>query len=167
MTSALDVILPRQANNDYRGGAVPLYGFCLLAATSLFSSTVHFLKDDSGVNSIASIIVFEGTPDPNNIIYMFSAVRGLTQMLFVMLYGLVLWRYRNLIPLMLAFMIVESCFGFVVTSLHPLTPEYYEHTPPGMVARVPKLLFAALMLFLAVRRSTAIREEAPMEAATA
>ena len=42
MTSALDAILPRQANNDYRGGAVPYYGFCLLAATSLFSSTVSF-----------------------------------------------------------------------------------------------------------------------------
>ena len=31
-----------------------------------------------------------------------------------MLYGLVLWRYRNLIPLMFAFMVLESCFGFVV-----------------------------------------------------
>ena len=167
MISALDVILPRQANNDYRGGAVPFYGFCLLTAVMLFRSTVHFLKDDSGVNSIASIMVFEGAPDPNNIIYMFSSIGGMHQMLFVMLYGLVLWRYRNLIPLMFAFMIVESIFGFVVSTLHPLTPEYYEHTPPGMIARVPKLLFAALMLFLAVRRSTATREEAPMEAATA
>ncbi len=152
MSSALDVILPRQADNDYRGGRVPFYGFCILTAVMLFRSTVHFLKDDSGVNSIASIIVFPGTPDPNNVIYMFSSIGGVQQMLFVMLYGLVLWRYRNLIPLMFAFMVVESLFGFVVSSLHPLTPEYYEHTPPGMVARVPKLLFTALMLFLAVRR---------------
>jgi hypothetical protein len=43
-------------------------------AVSLFRSTVHFLKPDSGVNSIASIRVFEGTPDPNHIIYMFSAI---------------------------------------------------------------------------------------------
>ena len=167
MTRALEVILPRRADNHYRGGAVPFYGFCLLTAAMLFRSTVHFLKGDSGVNSIASITLFQGTPDPNNVIYMFSAVGGMHQMLFVMLYGLVLWRYRNLIPLMFAFMVVESLFGFVVSSLHPLTPEYYEHTPPGMVARVPKLLFVALMLFLAVRRSTGTREEAPMEAATA
>lgn len=154
MTSALDVILPRQANNDYRGGAVPFYGFCLLVATSLFSSTVHFLKPDSGVNSIASIIVFEGTPDPNNIIYMFSAVGGLSQMMFVILFGLVLWRYRNLVPLMLGFMILELLFGFVVGLMHPLTPEYFEHTPPAKLAAVPKLLVCATLLFLAVRRST-------------
>ena len=148
------MILPRQANNDYRGGAVPFYGFCLLTAVMLFRSTVHFLKDDSGVNSIASIMIFEGTPDPNTVIYMFSAVGGMHQMLFVMLYGLVFWRYRNLIPLMFAFMIVETLFGFVVGQMHPLTPEYFEHTPPGKLAGVPKLLFGAAMLFLAVRRAT-------------
>ena len=158
MTSTIDAILPRQANNDYRSGAVPFYGFCLLTAASLFSSTVHFLKDDSGVNSIASIIVFEGSPDPNNLIYLFSALGGLQQMLFVMLYGVVLWRYRNLIPLMFAFMVVESCFGFVVGTLHPLDPLYYEHTPPGKLAKIPKLLFSSLMLFLTVRGSIRSRQ---------
>jgi len=153
MTSALDAIFPRQANNDYRGGAVPFYGFCLLTAVMLFRSTVHFLKPDSGVNSIASIMVFEGTPDPNNIIYMFSAIGGVQQMLWVMFYGLVLWRYRNLIPLMFAFAIVEGLFGFVVLSMHPLTPEYFEHTPPGKLGSVPKLVYCAVMLFVAVRSS--------------
>ncbi len=167
MTSALDSILPPQANNDYRGGAIPFYGFCLLAATSLFSSTVHFLKDDSGVNSIASIIVFEGTPDPNNIIYMFSAVGGLSQMLFVMLYGLVLWRYRNLIPLMLGFMVLEVLFGFVVGLMHPLTPEYFEHTPPAKLVAVPKLLVCATLLFLALWRSMKTRAESEAEPAKA
>ncbi len=167
MASVLDAIFPRQANNDYRGGAVPFYGFCLLAATSLFSSTVHFLKDDSGVNSIASIIVFEGTPDPNNIIYMFSAVGGLSQMLFVMLYGLVLWRYRNLIPLMLGFLVLEVLFGFVVGLMHPLTPKYFEYTPPAKVVAVPKLLVCASLLVLAVRRSMGTRAESEVEPVTA
>ncbi len=167
MTSALDIILPRQANNNYRGGPVPFYGFCLLTAAMLFRSTVHFLKDDSGVNSIASIIVFEGTPDPNNIIYMFSAVGGLSQMLFVMLYGLVLWRYRNLIPLMLGFMVLEVLFGFVVGLMHPLTPEYFEHTPPAKLVAVPKLLVCATLLFLAARRSMKTPAESETEPATA
>ncbi len=167
MTSALDAIVPRQANNDYRGGAVPFYAFCLLTAVKLFSSTVHFLKDDSGVNSIASIIVFEGSPDPNNVIYMFSSIGGLQQMLFVMLYGIVLWRYRNLIPLMFAFMIVEKFLGFGVGLMHPLTPEYFDHTPPGKLAGVPMLLYSAVLLFLAVRRSTETRAESEVEPATA
>ncbi len=166
MTSALDAVLPRQANNDYRGGAVPFYGFCLLTAASLFSSTVHFLKGDSGVNSIASIIVFEGSPDPNNIIYMFSAVGGITQMLFVMLYGFVLWRYRSLIPLMLGFMALEVLFGFVVGLMHPLTPEYFERTPPAMLVAVPKLVVCVTLLFLAIRRSMETRVESEVEPAT-
>jgi hypothetical protein len=113
------------------------------------------LKADSGVNSIASIIVFpfEGPADPNNIIYMFSAVGGVSQMMFAVLYALVLWRYRSLIPLMLGFMLLETLLGIVVTTLHPLTPEYFEYTPPGLVARVPKLILIPTFLFMAIRRS--------------
>lgn len=155
MASLIDIVLPRRVTNEYRGGPVPFYGFCLLFATQIFSSTVHLLKADSGVNSIASIIVFpfEGPADPNNIIYMFSAIGGVSQMMFAVLYALVLWRYRSLIPLMLGFMLLETLLGIVVTTLHPLTPEYFEYTPPGLVARVPKLILIPTLLFMAIRRS--------------
>ncbi len=157
MSRALDVILPAEASNDYRSGRVPFYGYCFMVAVMLFRASVHFLKPDSGVNSIASIMVFEGDPDPNHIIYLFSADGGMVQMLWVMLYGIVLWRYRNLIPLMFAFMVVESCFGFVVGALHPLDPIYYEHTPPGKLGGLPKLAFSVIMSYLAVRNATTTR----------
>ena len=67
--TALDALIPRSATNDYRGGRVPLYFFYALIAMVTFRSFVHFVKDDSGVNSIASIMIFSGTPDPNNVIY--------------------------------------------------------------------------------------------------
>ena len=155
MVSVLDVVLPRPATNEYRGGRVPLMGFCALFATQIFSSTVHLLKDDSGVNSIASIIVFpfEGPADPNNIIYLFSAVGGVTQMMFTVLYGLVLWRYRSLLPLMLCFMLLEALLGLVVTALHPLTPEYFEYTPPALVARLPKLVLLPVLVGMAIHTS--------------
>ncbi|MEE2776640.1 MAG: hypothetical protein VYE73_07745 [Acidobacteriota bacterium] len=160
MNRVLDALVPRQANNDYRGGPISFYGFCLLFAVHVFKSTVHFLKPDSGVNSIASIMVFEGSPDPNNIIYMFSAIGGLTQMMWVMLFALVLWRYRNLIPLMLGFLVVEHLFGFVVGWMHPLTPEYFARTPPGKLAAFPMLLVCSGLLSLALRL-TIQSEEAP------
>ena len=153
MPSTLDVLLPSQANNDYKGGRVPFYVFLFWMAVSLFRSTVHFLKPDSGVNSIASIRVFEGTPDPNQIIYMFSAVGGMHQMLWVVLMGIVLWRYRNLIPLMFGFLVLEGLFGFVVSAMHPLTPEYFQYTPPGKLALWPKLIFAVAMFALVIRQS--------------
>jgi len=155
MASIIDVVLPRPVTNEYRGGPIPFYGFCLFLATQIFSSTVHLFKADSGVNSIASIIVFpfEGPADPNNIIYMFSSVGGVSQLMFALLYALVLWRYRSLIPLMLGFLLLETLLGIVATTLHPLTPEYFERTPPGLMARIPKLIVLPTLLFMAIYRS--------------
>jgi hypothetical protein len=153
MGSVIDVLVPRRANNDYRGGRVAFAGFCFLVAQNVFSATVHFLTPDGGKNSIASIIVLEGDPDPNPIVYMFAAIAGMHEMLFVLLYGVVLWRYRSLIPLMIALMLVGMVFGLVVTSMHPLTPDYFERTPPALLVRVPMFLLISGLLFLSVRNS--------------
>jgi len=153
MSSVLEVLVPQQANNDYRGGTVPLFGFCLLVAQKLFSATVHLLKHDSGKNSIGGMIRFEGMPDPNEVIYAIGSVSGANEMLLVLLFALVLWRYRNLIPLMLGFVVVEQLLRLIVRTLHPLGPDYFEHTPPAVLAWLPILLFSALMLFLSIRRS--------------
>lgn len=101
--SFVETILPKQAHNDFRGGRVPFYGFLLLLLPVTFRSMVHFLKDDSGVNSIASFHLFSGTPDPNNVIYMFSSLWGGQQTVMLLIYIIVLLRYRNLIPLMFLF----------------------------------------------------------------
>ena len=163
MPSALEILFPLPATNDYRGSRYPLAAFYILLATKVFSSSVHLFKDDSGVNSIATIIVFpfNGAADPNNIIYMFSAVGGVTQMMFTLLYLLVLWRYRSLIPLMLCFMLLESLLGLVATGLHPLTPEYFEQTPPALAARLPKLILLPVLAAWAIRSS---RSNWPQEA---
>lgn len=166
MISMVDVVLPRPVTNEYRGGWIPLFGFCLLFATQIFSSTVHLFKSDSGVNSIATIIVFpfEGSADPNNVIYMFSSVGGVTQMMFTILYAIVLWRYRSLIPLMLGFMLLETFLSFVVTTLHPLTAEYFEHPPPAMMVRFPKLIVLSTLFLMAIFRSKRQIENSSQEA---
>ena len=155
--TVLDALIPRTANNDYRGGRVPLYVFYALMAVVTFRSFVHFLKDDSGVNSIASIILFSGTPDPNNVVYMFSALWGSQQVIMLMVYVVVLARYRNLIPLMWALVVVEVLFRLGVGVLHPLTAEYYLRTPPGKAGNLPMLAIGLVMVILAVR-NTKIRQ---------
>ena len=160
--SAIDALFPRTANNDYRGGRVPLYFFYALMAMTTFRSFVHFLKEDSGVNSIASIILFSGVPDPNRVVYMFSALWGSQQVIMVMVYVIVLVRYRNLIPLMWALMVVEVLFRLGVGLIHPLTPEYYMRTPPGKLGNLPMLAIGFTMLVLAVR-NTLRSSEPPAE----
>ena len=146
--SFIDTVIPEQANNDFRGGKIPLYGFCLLLLPVVFRTFVHFLKDDSGVNSIASIHLFSGDPDPNNVIYMYSSLWGGQQAITLIIYLVVLLRYRNLIPLMFLLMLVEIGFRMVSASLHPLTEEFYVRTPPGksvpLVMGLPSLVFLAI-----------------------
>jgi hypothetical protein len=146
--SLLETVIPENANNDFRGGAVPLYTFCVLIAITTFRSTVHFLKEDSGVNSIASIHLFPGDPDPNQVIYMFSSLWGSQQVIMVMVYVIVLFRFRNLIPLMFALMVVEVGLRFIVGSIHPLTEEFYVRTPPGKWGNLPMLVVSMLMVHL-------------------
>lgn len=158
--SVFEKLIPRQANNDYRGSPIAFYTAFLFMAIFTFRSLVHFFKDDSGVNSIASIIIFPGDPDPNNVIYMFSALWGSQQLITLLIYGLILWRYRNLIPLMYVLIVLECILRLFVGVLHPLTPDFYAHTPPGKVGNLPMLLVAALMLVLSLRERVSPSAEA-------
>ncbi len=82
---------------------------------------------------------------------MFSALWGSQQLLTVLLYAIVLVRYRNLVPLMYGLFVLEVVLRGVVGSIHPLSPDHYLRTPPGAVANLPMLLLSACMLVLSLR----------------
>ncbi len=164
MANAIETIFPRQANNDYRGGNIPCYGFLLLIAQHTFSACVHYFTYDSGKVQIGGMIPFEGTPDPNALIFAFGGNAGAWELIILALYGIVLWRYRNLIPLMFVVLIAINLLRYGNSILHPVGLEYFEHTPPALIAALPKLLFGVLMLFLSVRHSTRSAADAPRAA---
>ena len=146
------ILFPPVAGQDFSRGRVLWVGFGLLLAQMTFRATVHLFKADSGVNSFASIIRFEGDPDPNTIIYLFSALGGAQQMVFVIIFALVAWRYRSLIPLMLAVALVDCVLSFGVVALHPMSPDFYAQTPPGMMALWPRLIFVAALFVASLRK---------------
>lgn len=150
-TPILERLFPRQANNDYRGSRIALYVFCLLAAVILGRSLIHFLKADAGLNSIATIVRFTGDPDPNPVIYLFGSLWGSQQLITVLIYAVVLARYRNLLPLMYALLFVEGAFRMIAGALHPLSADYFARTPPGAIGNIPLLALSALMLILSLR----------------
>ena len=147
-----ETVFPRQANNDYKGSPIAFYGFLLVVATQSFSGLVHYFTYDSGKVQIAGLMPLQGTPDPSGLIFALSANAGAWELIILAIYGVVLWRYRSLIPLMFVLAIAKSLLGFGNTFLHPLDPAYFEHTPPALIARVPRSVFELVMLFLAVRR---------------
>ncbi len=157
LMSIIETLLPKQASNDFRGGAIPFYGFCLLLLPITFRVLVHFFKSDSGVNSIASIHLFPGDPDPNVVIHMYSSLWGSQQAITLLIYCAVLYRYRNLIPLMFLLMIVEIGFRMIVGTLHPLTDEFFVRTPPGKIGNLPMAIYSLAMLTLAHRNVIAAK----------
>ena len=96
----IEKIIPKPANNNYSGSPIAFYGMILFMLLMIFSAYMHFLQPQYAANEIANIIVFESVPDPNHIIYMAFSLWGLQQVSFVILNVIVLFAYRNLIPLM-------------------------------------------------------------------
>ena len=145
-------LFPQQANNDYPGSKIALFVFPIIALAILGRSLIHFLKSDAGVNSIATIMTFEGTPDPNQVIYLFASLWGSQQLILALIYCLVLVRYRALIPLMYLLLVIEICFRLISGTLHPLTEIYYLQTPPGSAGNIPALIVVSILLLLSLRR---------------
>ena len=150
----IDQILPSEANNKYLGNQIALFGLIFTTCLMTWRSCVHLLYQDGGLNSIGSIIIFDGIPDPNQVIYMLGSVWGLQQLIFCLVNIVVLFRYRNLIPLMYILWLVEwLARPLLVGFLHPLDEQYFTGTTPGIVGAPFAVGFLILMLILSLKTS--------------
>ena len=142
-------------SNNYLGSPIAFYGMILFMLLMTFSAYMHFLQPQYAANEIANIIVFESVfsayesvPDPNHIIYMAFSLWGLQQVSFIILNVIILFKYRNLIPLMYILWIFTWLMRpLVVSQLYPLTSEYASGITPGK-AGLPFMLFYLLVMLI-------------------
>ncbi len=140
-------LLPRTASNAHSIHPVVVRVFAAVTAITLGRSLAHVFLPDGGANSIATIISFGGVPDPDAVIHFVFALWGLAQLAMALVYLLVLVRYRNLVPLMWAFVAGEYLMRIVIGRvLKPLGPEYFTGTAPGEVGNYVLLPLALVML---------------------
>ena len=159
-TSLINRILPTRACNEYRGSKISLLVFGFLSVVMMGRSLVHMLKDDAGANSIATLITFSGTPDPDNAVYMFASMWGLEQAIMALVYFIVLYRYRNLVPLMYITLLLEWGGRILIGRfIHPLGDAYFVGTAPGKAGAIPILILISVLLVLSLRESKATRGE--------
>jgi len=152
-TVMIERIIPKQANNNYLGSPLAFYGMILFVLLMIFSAYMHFLQPQYAANKIANIIVFESTPDPNQIIYMAFSLWGLQQTSFVIFNVIILFSYRNLIPLMyLLWIFTWLMRPLVVGQLYPLTPEYTTGITPGIAGLPVILSYLLIMLLMSLRQ---------------
>ena len=142
----MNALLPKQANNAYTFHKAIVYIFGLFTAMTIVRSLIHMFAPDGGANSIASIIVFSGEPDPNKVVYHIFALWGLAQLAMGVMYLITLFRYKNLIPLMWVFILVEYAMRMALGVLKPMGDMYFARTAPGEIGNYIFVPLALLMI---------------------
>jgi len=103
----LDDLLPQPITNTYRGAPLAKWVFVPVTALTLGRSLLHIFLPDGGAQSIATIPLESFMDNGIAAVVHIFAQWGLSQLLFGLLYVLVLWRYQSLIPLMVLFIFIE------------------------------------------------------------
>jgi hypothetical protein len=103
----LEKLLPKSTANEYRGASIAKWVFAALAVVTIGRSLAHILLPDGGAQSIATIPLDDFTTNGAAAIIHIFALWDLAQLLFGLLYIVVLWRFQALIPLMWLFILVE------------------------------------------------------------
>ena len=114
-------------DENYKGSKVPFYFLILVAIVSTIRSLIHVFAPDGGANSIAGIdLSVQGAA---NIIALFGQW-GALQLLLALFYWLAIFRYKFLVPAMLAVVVIEQLFRIGAGLLKPLE---IASPPPGAI----------------------------------
>jgi hypothetical protein len=144
----LDKLFPKRLDNDYRGAPIAKWVFVAIVVMTIARSLAHILLPDGGAQSIATIPLDAYSPGASKVVIGMFAQWGLTQLMFGLLYVLVLWRYQSLIPLMWLFVLSEWLGRLLVGFAKPFETV---GTAPGAIGNLVIPLLALVMLFLALR----------------
>ena len=125
-------LLPKVADNNFQGQKIAFYFFVFFMVINTARSFIHLLAEDAGLNSIANIIIFEGSPDPNKVIYLFGSLWGEMQILCCLISWVVIFRYKSLVPFMYLIWLLEWLLRITLISyMHGLDTIYTTGSPPG------------------------------------
>ena len=113
-------LFPAVIDNRFRGLPIALWLFAPLALMKLALGSAHMFRADGGAQSV-SRMPLDTYPDgaAQNIIGLMARM-GWEQFLLGALFLLVLLRYRALVPLMYALMVVHYAGAKLVAAMKPL-----------------------------------------------
>jgi hypothetical protein len=146
----INYLFPSFIDNEYKGKKVPLFFFYLVTPYTIVRSFIHLFLPDGGAQSIATIpLHLYSTNASDTIIHLFSEW-GLSQLLFGLLYIIVLIKYKSLIPLMYLFLVIEYSTRLLLGFYKPLELEGYAPGGIGNYILVPLFM---VMFILSIKNN--------------
>jgi hypothetical protein len=144
----LEDLFPKTVTNNYRGASIAKWVFVALTVLTVGRSLAHMFLPDGGAQSIATIPLDDFTANGAAAIIHIFALWGLSQLMFGLLYVVVLWRYQALIPLMWLFILIEYSGRLLQTFAKPFETV---GTAPGAIGNYIFIPLALFMLVLSLR----------------
>lgn len=138
-----DRLLPRRLDNEYRGSRVALWLFGLVVAMRSAQSLGIIFNGYQTARGADGIPLDSFTPAAAQTVVGVFAQGSLWRLFFCVLCGLVLFRYRNAVPLMFALLAFHYLTSLVILALVPI-PRV--GTPIGPLMNL--MLFAIVLVGL-------------------
>jgi len=143
-------IFPKPISNDYQGKAAAKWVFAAMTVLTVGRSLAHIVLPDGGAQSIATIPLDAFTARGASVVIGMFAQWGLTQLMFGLLYGLILWRYQSLIPLMWVFITFEWTGRLLLGFIKPFETV---GQAPGGIGNLVFPVLAVIMLVLSLKET--------------
>jgi len=140
----LKKLLPEKAENVYEGYKITEITFLIITIVTIIRSLIHLIAPDGGAESIATInLNVEG----GNIIVSIFALWGVSQFLMSIVFLVVFFRYKNLIPFIYILIIIEYIMRIGVGLLKPFETV---GIAPGVVGNYIMVPLAVILFFLSI-----------------
>ena len=139
-------LLPPSTNQAYAGARASAWFLALAAVLTLVPGAIHSFLPDGGAGVIAGL---DAGNRPELVRSLF-AWEGATQLAYGLAMLAVALRYRPLVPLFVATILVER--GLMALQGWVLRPPVSGHHPPEHFASLVVLPVAAIFLVLSLRR---------------
>ena len=143
-------LFPNSIDNDYKGNKAPMYLFYLVTAFTVIRSIIHLVSPDGGAQSIATIPLHLYSKEASDTIIHMFAEWGLSQLLFGLFYIVVLIKYKNLIPLMYLFLVLEYSTRLLLSLYKPFA---LEGQAPGGIGNYVLVPLFIVMFILSLRNN--------------
>ena len=141
-------ILPERIDNQHRGHKFALWAFYPITLMTVGRSLVHIFGSDGGAQSIATIPLDTFVSGGAQTVVSVFALWGLSQLLIGLLFVLVLFRYRAMIPLMYVLILAEYLGRIGIGLTKPIVTV---GTPPGSSGSFVLIVLGIIGLALSLR----------------